>query len=182
MQPTGTDRQPTRENNDMGRLHGKNAAKAVAIQVLGWLLVLVGIAALALPGPGLLALFAGMALLATQYSWAERRLEPVKKAALRAAADSVATPPRLLMSVLGVLALIAVGVVWGLRPDAPGWWPVADRWWLAGGWGTGATLIFSGLVAGATVVYSYRNFREIRRDQAADENADEAHASADESN
>jgi hypothetical protein len=124
-----------------------------------------------LPGPGLLALFAGMALLATQYSWAERRLEPVKKAALRTAADSVATPARVVMSVIGVAGLIAVGIVWGLRPDAPGWWPLADRWWLPGGWGTGATLIFSGVLAGAMVVYSYLHFREIRPEQAAGDTA-----------
>jgi uncharacterized protein (TIGR02611 family) len=143
-------------------VRGAGAAKSVALQVLGWLLVAAGIAALVLPGPGLLALFAGMAVLATQYDWAERRLEPVKKSALRAAADSVASPGRILLSGLGVAALIAVGVVWGIRPDAPSWWPSADRWWLPGGWGTGATLIASGLIAAATVVYSYLNLRDSR--------------------
>jgi hypothetical protein len=34
-----------------------------------------------------------------------------------------------------------------------------DDWWLLGGWGAGATLVFSGLVALALVVYSFRNFR-----------------------
>jgi uncharacterized protein (TIGR02611 family) len=153
----------------MARLIGSKAAKGIAIQVAGWLLVLIGIAALVLPGPGLLALFAGMALLATQYAWAERRLAPVKNAALRTAADSVASRPRILVSVLSVAALIAVGVVWGLRPATPKWWPLADRWWLPGGWGTGATLIFSGVIAGAMVVYSYLNFREIRLHEASED-------------
>lgn len=156
----------------MVRVPGTKAVKGILIQVAGWLLVLIGIAALALPGPGLLALFAGMALLATQYSWAERRLEPIKKAALRTAADSVATYPRVVMSALGVVGLIAVGVVWGLRPDAPAWWPLGDRWWLPGGWGTGVSLIVSGVIAGATVVYSYLNFRDIRHDEAVDEDWD----------
>jgi uncharacterized protein (TIGR02611 family) len=147
---------------------GSQAVKGIAAQVAGWLLVLIGIAALVLPGPGLLALFAGMALLATQYSWAERRLEPVKKAALRAAADSVASTPRIVMSVLGILVLAAVGVVWGLHPDAPGWWPIEERWWLAGGWGTGTTLIGSAVIAAAMVVYSYFNFRETRDEEPAD--------------
>ena len=79
----------------------KSAAKRVVVEGLGWILVLVGIAALVLPGPGLLALFAGVALLATQYEWAERRVEPVKKAALRGAADSVKTWPRILVSAAG---------------------------------------------------------------------------------
>jgi uncharacterized protein (TIGR02611 family) len=149
----------------------KAIAKRVAIEGLGWILVLVGIAALVLPGPGLLALFAGVALLATQYEWAERRLDPVKKAALRTAADSVKTPGRVAMSALGVAWLIGLGVVWGLQPDVPGWWPLADRWWLPGGWGTGASLIVSGLIAGAMIVYSYLNFRDIKADQHGEQTA-----------
>jgi uncharacterized protein (TIGR02611 family) len=149
----------------------KSTAKRILVEGAGWILVVVGIAALVLPGPGLLALFAGVALLATQYEWAERRLEPVKKAALRTAADSVKTWPRILMSVLGVCWLVALGIYWGISPDAPSWWPIDDKWWLAGGWGTGATLIGSGILAGAMVVYSYLNFRDIKDDQHAEEAA-----------
>ncbi len=147
----------------------RNTAKRVAVEGTGWLLVVVGIAALVLPGPGLLALFAGVALLATQYEWAERRLDPVRKAALRAAADSVSSWPRILASFAGVCWLIALGVYWGISPPAPSWWPIDDRWWLTGGWGTGATLIGSGVIAGAIVVYSYLNFRDIKDDQRQDE-------------
>lgn len=147
----------------------KSTAKRILIEGLGWILVLVGIAALVLPGPGLLALFAGVALLATQYEWAERRLDPVKKAALRTAADSVKTWPRILMSLAGVLWLVALGVYWGYSPAAPSWWPIDDKWWLAGGWGTGATLIGSGIIAGAMVVYSYLNFRDIKDGQHEEE-------------
>lgn len=143
----------------------KKTAKRILLESLGWILVVVGIAALVLPGPGLLALFAGVALLATQYEWAERRLEPVRKKAQQAAADSVKTLPRVLLSTVGVIWLIGLGVVWGLRPDAPGWWPVDERWWLPGGWTTAASLIVSGIIAGAMLVYSYRNFRNFTQDQ-----------------
>ena len=146
----------------------KSAAKRVAVEALGWILVLVGIAALVLPGPGLLALFAGVALLATQYEWAEHRLEPVKKAALRGAADSVKTWPRIIMSTAGVAWLIGSGVLWLVRPPAPEWWPVDAKWWLLGGWPTGVTLIASGILAGAMIVYSYLNFREIKENQHAE--------------
>ncbi len=149
----------------------KSTAKRILVEGAGWILVLVGIAALVLPGPGLLALFAGVALLATQYEWAERRLEPVKKAALRTAADSVKTWPRILMSTLGVIWLIALGIYWGIGPEAPSWWPIADTWWLVGGWGTGATLIGSGILAGAMVVYSYLNFRDIKDEEHAEKAA-----------
>lgn len=143
----------------------KRAARRVVLETVGWVLVLVGIAALVLPGPGLLTLFAGMALLATQYQWAERRVEPVKKAALRAAADSVRTWPRIVTSCLGVVCLTGLGLAWGIRPPAPGWWPLADRWWLPGGWATGSTLIGSAVFAAALIVYSYRNFRQIEQDR-----------------
>jgi len=134
-------------------------AKRIGIEVLGWLLVVAGLAALILPGPGVLAIFAGMALLATQYEWAERRLEPIRKAALKTAADSVKSWPRIAVSLLLSLCLMFLGVVWGLRPDVPGWWPLADKWWLVGGWGTGGTLIGSGIIALGMIMYSYRTFR-----------------------
>ena len=138
----------------------KRNAKRVALEGLGWILVLVGIAALVLPGPGLLAIFAGMALLATQYEWAEKRLEPIKKAALKGAADSVKTWPRIVMSSLFSFGIIAVGIVWGLHPSTPSWWPIADKWWLVGGWSTGAALILSGCIALSMIIYSYFNFRD----------------------
>ncbi|WP_201467457.1 PGPGW domain-containing protein [Janibacter melonis] len=148
---------------------GPAVIKKVAIQVAGWLLVLVGIAALFLPGPGLLALFAGMALLATQYEWAERRLEPVKQAALRTAADSVSSWGRIALSGLLIVFLVGAGVGWGLQPPVPSWWPLDARWWLPGGWGTGGSLIASGVIAAAMLVYSYLNFRDIRDDEARED-------------
>ncbi len=134
--------------------------RRILLEGLGWLLVIVGVAALVLPGPGLLALFAGLALLATQYEWAERRLEPVRKAALRAAADSVQSWPRITMSLVASGVIIAAGIAWGVRPSVPQWWPIADHWWLVGGWGTGGTLIASGVIAIGMIIFSYRRFRK----------------------
>jgi len=140
----------------------QGAAKRVVLETLGWLLVLGGVAALILPGPGLLMIVGGLALLSQQYEWAERRLDPVKKRALEAAADGVSSWPRILVSCFGSAVLIGLGVLWCVRPDAPGWWPAADRFWLLGGWGAGVSLIVSGLIALSLIVYSYRNFREIK--------------------
>ena len=135
------------------------AVRRVFLEVFGWALVVGGIAALVLPGPGLLALFAGLALLSQQYTWAERRVDPVKERALKAAADGVETWPRILLSMFGVVWLIGAGIVWGIRPPAPGWWPVADRWWLVGGWASGATLIASGLICAAMIGYAFSRYR-----------------------
>jgi len=134
-------------------------AKRIAVEGLGWLLVLSGLAALILPGPGLLMLFAGMALLATQYDWAEKRLAPVREAARKGAADSVKSWSRIIVSTTLSLLLIILGFTWGIHPHVPSWWPVADRWWLVGGWGTGGTLIVSGLIALGMVIYSFVVFR-----------------------
>ncbi len=139
----------------------KKVAKRVALETLGWLLVVGGIAALVLPGPGLLALFAGLAVLSQQYDWAERRLEPVKARAFQAAADGVRTWPRIIGSVIGALFVMATGVLWFLQPPAPQWWPVRDSWWLFGGVWAGVTLVLSGIIALALIVYSYRNFRDL---------------------
>lgn len=142
-------------------MSAKSTGRKVLLQGAGWILVILGLAAMVLPGPGLLALFAGMAILATQYEWAHRRLAPVRRAALRGAADSVSTWPRMLLSLVGVCVLISLGVYWGLRPAAPSWWPVEDTWWLLGGWGTGASLIASGVIALAMLVYSFVSFRDL---------------------
>ena len=138
------------------------AVRRLVLEVIGWTLVAGGIAALVLPGPGLLMLFAGLALLSQQYTWAERRVEPVKERAVQAAKDGVQTWPRIVLSLLGVLWLIGAGVVWAVRPPAPGWWPVDEDWWLFGGWAAGLTLIASGLLAGALMGYAFVKYRNPR--------------------
>jgi hypothetical protein len=141
--------------------------KRVFVEGAGWVLVGAGLAAIVLPGPGLLLLFAGLAILSQQYDWAARRVQPVQRKALQTAADSVQSWLRIALSGLFAVGLIGVGVVWGLRPPAPDWWPVDARWWLVGGWTTGATLIFSGVVALAMLVYSFATFRDVEDPEAA---------------
>jgi hypothetical protein len=133
--------------------------RRVGLEVLGWVLIAVGLAALVLPGPGLLALAAGLVVLSFGYDWAERLRHSVMKTALRNAEKAVQTWPRIIASTLGALAMVAAGIVWGVRPAAPQWWAFADRWWLPGGWLTGATLIASGLFALALIAYSFHRFR-----------------------
>ena len=134
------------------------AAKRILLEVVGWLLLVVGIAALVLPGPGLLLMFAGLAVLSQQYEWAERWVDPIKFRALKGAAESVETWPRIVASTIFSLGLIGCGVLWIVNPDAPSWWPLDDDWWLPGGVWTGVTQIVSGILALALIVYSYRRF------------------------
>ncbi|MEQ6902102.1 PGPGW domain-containing protein [Nocardioides sp. YIM 152588] len=135
-----------------------DAAKRLLMEALGWVVLVAGIAALFLPGPGLLLTFAGLALLSRQYAWAERWVEPVRLRALRGAAESVETWPRVVFSTLGALAIGGFGVLWIVEPPAPSWWPLEASMWLLGGDWTGVTMLASSLIALALVAYSYRRF------------------------
>ena len=134
------------------------AARRIVLEVVGWALLLAGIAALVLPGPGLLLMFLGLAVLSEQYTWAERWVKPVRLRALKGAAESVETWPRIVLSTLFALALVACGVLWIAGPDEPSWWPVDAGLWLPGGLWTGVTQIGSGILALVLIGYSYRRF------------------------
>ena len=85
----------------------RSAAKRVVLEVVGWALVIAGIAALVLPGPGLLLLAAGLFVLSQQYEWAERRVDPILDRALISAAIGVASKWKVALSVLFALGLVA---------------------------------------------------------------------------
>jgi Putative transmembrane protein (PGPGW) len=137
---------------------GGGAAKRVLLETVGWVLLLLGAAAIFLPGPGLLGILAGLVLLSQQYDWAERRVAPVRIRALRGAAEGVETWPRIVASVFGALVLAGFGVVWIYHPPMPGWWPFAESWWLPGDLWTGITQIASAFIAVGLIIYSYRRF------------------------
>jgi uncharacterized protein (TIGR02611 family) len=48
------------------------------VSVGGGALLVAGVAMLVLPGPGLLVIVAGLALLATEFAWAQRPLNAMK--------------------------------------------------------------------------------------------------------
>lgn len=155
--------------------------KRVGLEAVGWTLLVAGIAALVLPGPGLLMIFAAMAVLSQQYDWAERRLAPIKYRALKGAAESVETVPRIIASIIGVVLLFAAGALWIAAPAVPGWWPLSDGWWLPGGVATAVTQIGSGIIAAGLIVYSYRRFNgKPHAVEALDAQIDEADREYDE--
>lgn len=133
--------------------------RRTGIEVIGWTLVVLGVAALVLPGPGLLMVAAGLAVLSQQYHWARRYLLPLKANAYHAAALGVKTIPRIAASCASALIIMSLGVVWILQPGVPAWWFLEDRWWLFGGAGTGVSLIGSSIIALVLIVYSVRRFR-----------------------
>jgi uncharacterized protein (TIGR02611 family) len=58
--------------------------RKVIVALVGGTVVLVGIALLVLPGPGLLIVAAGIAILATEFLWARRALRNAKGAVAKA--------------------------------------------------------------------------------------------------
>jgi len=91
-----------------------DATWRVVVLVVGVLIILGGVAMLALPGPGWAAIFIGLAVLATEFDWAQRLLHRVR-ARVHAAAEKAKDPKRRRL----VLLLTAVILVAGI---ALGWW------------------------------------------------------------
>lgn len=56
----------------------KRQVRRVAIGISGGLVVVIGIIAIPYPGPGWLIVFAGLAILATEFAWAQRVLDVAK--------------------------------------------------------------------------------------------------------
>jgi Putative transmembrane protein (PGPGW) len=135
------------------------AARRTALEVVGWTLVAAGIAMLALPGPGLLTVVAGLVVLSQQYDWAKRQLGPIKVQAYRAAREGVETWPRIIASALAACVVMGMGVLVIVRPDAPDWFPLDEQWWLPGGLVGGVSIIVSGLIGLGLLAYSVRRFR-----------------------
>jgi uncharacterized protein (TIGR02611 family) len=58
--------------------------KRIAVTVVGGILLVAGLVFLVLPGPGFVLILAGLAILATEYVWAQRALNFAKDKARRA--------------------------------------------------------------------------------------------------
>lgn len=61
------------------------SSKRVAVSIVGGALVLIGLAMFVLPGPGILVVVLGFAVLGTEYAWAAATLERTKNVAGQAA-------------------------------------------------------------------------------------------------
>src|SRR6478736_4301153 len=97
--------------------HTPGFAKRVACGVGGGLLLIIGVALLVLPGPGLLL------VLANGFPKVQKFVAPVERRAMQAAEESVSSPLRMVLSIGTGVVLIAAGVVWWVVPGLPlgGW-------------------------------------------------------------
>jgi len=117
--------------------------KTVVTAVLGFVLLLAGIALLVLPGPGFVLVAAGLAVLATRFSWAKKPLDYAKDKAQQGVEEVARSKWRAALALACALALIAVGVLGVIGVDLPFLNML-----------TAIVLILSGLFLVGTVIYA----------------------------
>ena len=123
--------------------------KKSAVTVLGVLLLAVGLAMMVLPGPGILVIVAGLAVLATEYVWARSLLDKARTQAEKAQEAAVASRVRMVGTVLFGLAMIGLGVAMlVLDADIPFWSGI-----------TGSVLIVTALILLTTTYLTVRSSR-----------------------
>jgi hypothetical protein len=92
----------------------------VAWALAGGLLTLCGVAMLVLPGPAFAIIPAGLAMLALEFDWALRLLDPVARWAENAKVKAAASTPLQRAAAAGVFVLLVAAAVWAaLTFDIP---------------------------------------------------------------
>ena len=81
------------------------------VAALGFTVVGAGLALLVLPGPGVIVIIVGLAILATEFAWAERALDKTLGKASQAAGSVTGNLAGRVLLALSGCALIAAGVV-----------------------------------------------------------------------
>jgi uncharacterized protein (TIGR02611 family) len=112
-------------------------AKRMAVLLVGVAVLLAGFAMLVLPGPGIIVLILGLAILATEFAWAERALDRTSSRASQAMVTiSSSRAGRGGLALSGVALVVGGGSVM----------LVADRFWMAG-----IGLLIAGLIGLVTL-------------------------------
>ena len=135
--------------------------KRGAVTVLGFGLIAAGGVFLFLPGPGLLIIVAGLAVLATEYVWARNALESARSKADAAARASVKTPVRTAFTVLMGIGMLVLGILLAVVESLP-----------FSGYVTGVAVGISGIVVLTTTYLQWRNARVLVGGVTGDERLD----------
>lgn len=90
----------------------KKHSRKVVVAVVGSIVLLVGIIAIPYPGPGWLIVFAGLAILATEFTWAQRILDFAKDKYDRWQDWLLGQPTPIKIAVLTLTGLVVVVTIW----------------------------------------------------------------------
>lgn len=127
-----------RTGRERGRLHRKLHSHPVlalttkiVVTLVGGLVLLAGVIMIFTPGQGILAIILGLAILATEYAWAERWLSKARDKAAEARRRAEAMDPkvrrrRLLLAGAALLLLVGAVVAYLATYDWPGF--AVDSW------------------------------------------------------
>ena len=108
-----------------------NLAYRVAVTVIGFAIVIIGIALLALPGPGWLIVFLGLAVLSTEYEWSKRLLA-YARGKVRAWTEWLGRQSIVVRALVGVaclvlvLAILYLALWWYGTTWLPDWVPLVQ--------------------------------------------------------
>lgn len=121
--PSETEHPRTRSTRKRGRLHARmhshpvlSVVTKVGVTVVGTVVLIIGIIMIVTPGPALVMIPLGLAILSTEWHWAEKWLKKARDEAVRAKEKAEAMDPRtrrrrLVLS--GVAVIVAVALVAG---------------------------------------------------------------------
>lgn len=115
-----------------GRNRTLDLAYRIAVGVVGTAIALGGLALIPLPGPGWLIVFAGLALLATEFAWAGRVLDFAREK-VRGWTGWVARQSTVVRASLGLAGLLVVAAALWLYlalQGVPSWLPDPVQEWL----------------------------------------------------
>ena len=91
----------------VARNRGLEVAYRVGVAVIGFAIIVTGLALIPLPGPGWLIVFAGLAVLSTEFAWAERLLH-YARSKVAGWTDWVIHQPLAVRALIGLVGLAFV--------------------------------------------------------------------------
>jgi uncharacterized protein (TIGR02611 family) len=125
-------------NNRFRRLHARMHRNPIAgflakvvITIVGFLVLATGLVMMVAPGPGIVGILLGLAILATEWVWAERLLQTARRGAASAAARAAGSDPAIRRRRLLITAamLIVVGVLVVAYVRLVGWPTFVSTGW-----------------------------------------------------
>lgn len=127
--PTNPAEQPTWRDRIHRHLHRNRALSAttkLVVTLVGSLVLSAGLVMMVTPGPGLLGIVAGLAILATEWDWADRWLTSARRRLHAARVAAEAMDPRVrrrrVLLATGVAVPVSVGAVaYVVVADWPRW-------------------------------------------------------------
>jgi uncharacterized protein (TIGR02611 family) len=114
-----------------------SATTKVVVTLVGAAVLTAGVIMMVTPGPGLVGIVAGLAILATEWEWADRWLGAARRKLHDAREAAAAMDPRvrrrrILLTALVVVVVVGAVTTYVVLADWPGWsvsaWDRAQSW------------------------------------------------------